>query len=69
MTIHLNLAHTADLDELAIAVYKALCAADRPDLASEAACVRSQARDAAEYIAAVLSLSDELRVEWEEVQP
>ena len=66
MTIQLSLTHTNNLDDLARAVYAALCAADCPDLASEAACVRSHARDAAEYIAAVLALSSELRVEWME---
>lgn len=66
MTILLSVAQTNNLDELAHAVYRALCAADCPDLASEAAAVRSHARDAAEYIGAVLALSSELRVEWKE---
>ena len=69
MTILLSLTQTADLDTLCRAVYQALCAADCPDLASEAACVRSQARDATEYMAAVLRLSDELTVEWKEGRP
>lgn len=68
MTIQLRLRDTTDLTQLSHAVYHALCAADCPDLASEAACIVSQARDAAEYLAAVLRLSDELRVEWEEAR-
>lgn len=65
MTIILRLAHAADVLTLSRAVYQALVTADCPDLASEAAVVVSQARDAAEYLAAVLALSSELRVEWE----
>lgn len=65
MTIQLFF--TADLDQLAHDIYRALCAADCPDLASEAAAMRGHARDAAE-LGAVLALSDELRVEWQEVR-
>lgn len=68
MTIILSLRHTTDLGQLSRAVYQALCTADCPDLASEAVCVVNQARDAAEYLAAVLRLSDELEVKWEEAQ-
>jgi hypothetical protein len=67
MTILLSVSHADDLDTLARAVYQALILADCPDLASEAAAVRSQARDGAEYLAAVLRLSDELKVEWKGV--
>ena len=68
MTISISLTQASTLDELARAVYHALVVADCPDLASEAACLRSHARDAQEYIAAVLQLSDELRVEWKEAR-
>ena len=68
MTILLKLTQAADLGQLSRAVYAALCAADCPDLASEAVCVVSQCRDGAEYLAAVLRLSDELQVEWEEAR-
>lgn len=68
MTIHLRLRDTSDLWQLSRAIYQALCAADCPDLASEAACLVSKARDADEYVKEVLRLSDELRVEWEEAR-
>lgn len=69
MTITLSLRQTADLSQLSHAIYRELCAADCPDLASEAVCLVTQARDAGEYLAAVLRLSDELVVQWEEMHP
>lgn len=68
MTILLSLRHTADLDVLSHVVYQQLITAGCPDLANEAAVMRAHARDASEYIGEVLRLSEELRVEWEEVR-
>jgi hypothetical protein len=69
MTIRLSLRRADDLSQLARDVYQALTTAGCPDLASEAACMVSHARDATEYVQAVLRLADDLVVEWEEARP
>lgn len=65
MTILLKTSDSTDIHALSLAVYNALLSV-APDLAAPSAVLVNRARDAAEYLAAVLGLDAGLRVEWEE---
>jgi len=65
MTINLSLQQS--LEEMACAAFRQLDTAGYPNQAREAVAMKSHVRDACEYACALLSLSDELRIEWAEV--